>query len=284
MTSTALRPRPKVRRPVSVSMRGSTGAAADAQPTAAGTEPRRAASPACAGGFAGGARPQPLRVTLVQILDLLGVAVFAVSGALAAVRRRLDLLGVVVIAMVTAIGGGTTRDLLLDRAVFWTTQPRYLYVIIASALLTVVWTRRFRPPDRALAIADALGLALFAISGAQIAARVGMPGIVCVIMGTITGVAGGMIRDVLTAEIPMVIRRGQIYATAAIAGIVVWLVLRQSFGLEEPAAAIAGMVVIAGLRISAIAWDWTLPVFSLEEAGRGLDAPGRADRSDRRGR
>jgi uncharacterized membrane protein YeiH len=204
-------------------------------------------------------------VTLVQFLDLVGVSVFAISGALAAARKRLDLLGVVVIAMVTAIGGGTTRDLLLDRAVFWTTQPRYLYVIVVSALLTVVWTRRFRPPDRALAIADALGLALFAISGAQIAERAELPGIVCVIMGTITGVAGGMIRDVLTAEIPMVIRRGQIYATAAIAGIVAYLVLRRSFDLDEPMAAVAGMVVIAGLRISAIAWGWTLPVFTLED-------------------
>lgn len=208
-------------------------------------------------------------VTLIQFFDLLGVGVFAVSGALAAVRKRLDLLGVVVIAMVTAIGGGTTRDLLLDRAVFWTTQPRYLYVILASALLTVIWTRRFRPPDRALAIADALGLALFAISGAQIAERDGLPGVVSVIMGTITGVAGGMIRDVLTAEIPMVIRRGQVYATAAIAGIVVYLVLRRSSGLDEPIAALVGMAVIAGVRISAIAWRWTLPVFTLDEPGGG---------------
>jgi uncharacterized membrane protein YeiH len=102
--------------------------------------------------------------------------------------------------MVTAIGGGTTRDLLLDRTVFWTTQPRCLYVVLLSALLTVVWTRRFRPPDRALAGADALGLALLAISGAQIAERVGLAGFICVTMGTIAGVAGGMIRDVLTTR------------------------------------------------------------------------------------
>lgn len=204
-------------------------------------------------------------MTLIQFFDLLGVAVFAVSGALAAVRRRLDLLGVVVIAMVTAIGGGTTRDLLLDRAVFWMAQPRYLYIILVSALLTVLWTRHFRPPDRALAIADALGLALFAISGAQIAERIGMPGIVCVIMGTITGVAGGMIRDVLTTEIPMVLRRGQIYATAAIAGIVVYLVLRVSADVPSATASLIGMATIALLRISAIAFGWTLPVFSLDD-------------------
>lgn len=210
-------------------------------------------------------------MTFLQFFDLLGVAVFAVSGALAAIRKRLDLLGVVVIAMVTAIGGGTTRDLLLDRVVFWTTQPRYLYVILGSALFTVLWTRRLRPPDRALGIADALGLALFAISGAQIAERGGMPGIVCVIMGTITGVAGGMTRDVLTAEIPMILRRGQIYATAAITGIVGYLVLRRSFDLDEPTAALLGMVMIASLRISAITWGWTLPVFSMTEP---RDAPG----------
>ena len=208
-------------------------------------------------------------MTLLQLSDLLGVGVFAVSGALAAGRARLDLLGVVVIAMVTAIGGGTLRDLLLDRAVFWTTQPRYLYVILASALLTVLWTRRFRPPDRALAVADALGLALFAVSGAQIAERAGLPGLVCVIMGTITGVAGGMVRDVLTARIPMVLRRGQIYATAAIAGIAVYLLLHSAAVLDEPLAALTGMFVIAGLRIFAILRGWTLPVFRLEEPKDG---------------
>jgi uncharacterized membrane protein YeiH len=219
------------------------------------------------GRFTGYARHRTLNdVTFLQFFDLAGVAVFAVSGALAAARKQLDLLGVVVIAMVTAIGGGTTRDLLLDRPVFWTRQPGYLYIILIAALLTVLWTRRFRPPDRALAIADALGLALFAISGAQIAERIGMSGVVCVIMGTITGVAGGMIRDVLTAQIPMVIRRGQIYATAAIAGIVAYLILRRTLELNGPSAALIGMVIIAVLRFSAIARNWTLPVFSLEES------------------
>ena len=120
-----------------------------------------------------------------------------------------------------------------------------------------------------LAVADALGLALFAISGAQIAERAGLPGIVCVIMGTITGVAGGMIRDVLTAEIPMVMRRGQFYATAAIAGIVVYLVLRVAFAVAEPIAAVGGMAVIASLRLAAITCGWTLPVFGLQEPEEG---------------
>ncbi|HEX6587853.1 MAG TPA: trimeric intracellular cation channel family protein [Longimicrobiales bacterium] len=204
-------------------------------------------------------------MTLTQLLDFLGVAVFAISGALAAGRKHLDLLGVVVIATVTAIGGGTTRDLLLDRTIFWISQPVYVWVILLATLLTIVWTRRFHPPERALAIADALGLALFAISGAQIAERLGLPGVVCVIMGTITGVAGGVIRDVLTNDIPMVLRRGQIYATAAIAGISVYLLLQVFAGVHPATAALLGMFTIAALRISAIVWNWTLPVFRLDE-------------------
>jgi uncharacterized membrane protein YeiH len=131
---------------------------------------------------------------IVRFLELLGVAVFAVSGALVAGRKKLDLLGVVIIAAVTAIGGGTIRDLLLDRhPVFWVADPIYLYIILLSAAVTIVYVRRFRPPERLLLVADALGLALFSISGAQIAERAGLQGIAVVLMGTLTGSAGGMI-------------------------------------------------------------------------------------------
>jgi uncharacterized membrane protein YeiH len=201
---------------------------------------------------------------MLQLLEFVGVAVFAVSGALAAGRKNLDLLGVVVIATVTAIGGGTLRDLLLDRhPVFWIAEPKYLYVTLAAALLTVPYTRRFRVPDRSLAYADALGLALFTISGSQIAERLGLPAIIIVLMGTLTGVAGGVLRDVLTAEIPLILRRGRFYATAAIAGIVLYLLL--ALVIPSPIAAIAGMCAIAALRIAAIHWDLSLPVYSVPE-------------------
>ena len=193
------------------------------------------------------------------------MAVFAISGALAAGRKSLDLVGVVVIATVTAVGGGTLRDLLLDRQPFWISDPVHLYVIFSAALLTVVYTRRWAPPERALMVADALGLALFTISGAQIAERAHLPAIVVVIMGTMTGVAGGVIRDVLTAEIPLIMRRGRVYATAAIFGAALYLVLQGV--LDRTVAALVGMACIAALRFAAILWDLTIPVFSLRDTG-----------------
>ncbi|HEU4562391.1 MAG TPA: TRIC cation channel family protein [Longimicrobium sp.] len=198
-------------------------------------------------------------------LDLLGVAVFAVSGALAAGRKSLDLLGVVVVATATAVGGGTLRDLLLDRhPIFWIDDPAYLAVIVGASLLTVAWSRARRPPGSALLLADALGLALFTISGAQIAEAAGVPAPLVVVMGAFTGAAGGAVRDVLTAEIPLILRRGDIYATASIVGACVYLVL-QAVGIDRSVAGVAGMAAVAALRLAAIYRGLQLPVFSLPE-------------------
>lgn len=205
---------------------------------------------------------------ILAVLDYVGVMVFAVSGVLAAGRKSLDLIGVVVVATATAIGGGTLRDLLIDRhPVFWIEQPTYLWVILAAALLTVAYTRRFEPPDRGLAYADACGLALFAISGAQIAEQQGLPAATVVVMGTMTGVAGGVLRDVLTAEIPLIFRGGRFYATAAIAGVVSYLLLQ--LVVERTVAALIGMALIAALRIGAIHWSLEVPVYRLSREDEG---------------
>jgi uncharacterized membrane protein YeiH len=203
-------------------------------------------------------------VNILHLLDLAGVAVFAISGALAAGRNRLDLFGVVVIALVTAIGGGTIRDVLLDRhPIFWISNVTYLIVILAATVLTIIWVRIRQPPFAALLVADALGLALFAISGAQIAERLELPAVVVVMMGTITGVAGGMIRDVLTAQIPLVLRKGNLYASTAVAGIIVYISL-QSLGLTHSISSAVGMITVAALRFASIAWGLSLPVFRVE--------------------
>ncbi len=201
---------------------------------------------------------------MLYILDLVGVAVFAMSGVLAARTRGLDLLGVIVIAAITAIGGGTLRDLLLNRyPIFWIADARYVIVIIASALLTVGYVRVRPPPGNALLVADALGLALFTLSGAQVAETAQCTPIIVVLMGTMTGVAGGILRDVITTQVPLILRR-DIYATAAIVGVVLYLLLQTS-GLQRSRAFGAGMVVVVGLRLLAIRWGLQLPIFRMPE-------------------
>jgi len=199
---------------------------------------------------------------ILHYLDLLGVAVFAVSGVLAARRRGLDILGVIVIAAITAIGGGTLRDLLLNRhPIFWITDAQYLTVIVASALLTFGYVRVKPPPGNALLVADALGLALFTLSGAQVAEAAQCPPIIVVLMGTMTGVAGGVLRDVITAQVPLILQR-DIYATAAVAGVALYLLL-QVLGLQRSRAFAGGMVVVVALRLIAIRWGLQLPIFRM---------------------
>jgi uncharacterized membrane protein YeiH len=199
--------------------------------------------------------------------DLIGVFVFAISGALAAGRRRLDLLGVLVLAAVTAVGGGTIRDLLLDRhPIFWLTDNAYLYVIIFAVLGTITYVKYARVPGRTLDVADALGLALFSVNGARIAEAAGMPDASAVLLGAITGAAGGLLRDILTAQIPVILQRGSLYATAAIVGTGTYLLLEE-LGVPGPIAGYAGMAIVAGVRLSAIWFGLSLPVFDMHGAG-----------------
>ena len=203
----------------------------------------------------------------LYILDLIGVAVFAASGALAAGRKSMDLLGVIVIAAVTAVGGGTLRDVLLGRhPVFWMADPLYLYVILAVAGVTIVYVRWRRPPLKALAVADAFGLGLFTISGAQIAERAGMSALIVTLLATMTAVAGGVLRDVLSAEVPLILRR-DIYATAAVCGAVIYLLAKRA-DLGEPAAVVVGVVVVVALRLAAIVWGLQLAVVTPRESDK----------------
>jgi len=198
-------------------------------------------------------------------LELLGVAVFAVSGVLAAGSKGLDLLGVAVIAIVTAVGGGTVRDLLLDRhPTFWIADTTYLWVILAATILTLGYVRFWIATRRALLVADALGLAFFTVAGVQIAEQAGVTGLIAVLMGVITGVAGGVVRDVLTREIPLVMRPGRLYATAAIVGAASYVLLVR-WGVMPDAAALVGMSAIALLRLMAILWRLELPVIRLPD-------------------
>lgn len=204
---------------------------------------------------------------LLYTLDLIGVAVFSASGALAAGRKRLDLLGVIVLGLVTAVGGGTIRDVLLARhPIFWLADSAYIIVIVVSALVTVAYVRWRPPPAATLLYADAIGLAMFSVTGAQIAERAGLPPLAGIVLGTVTGSAGGVVRDILSAEIPLVLQRGNLYASAAISGTAVYFIL-VSLGVARGLATWAGMIVVVSVRVASIIWGLKLPVFALEGNG-----------------
>jgi uncharacterized membrane protein YeiH len=195
--------------------------------------------------------------------DLFGVAVFAISGALVAGRKSMDLFGVLVIAIVTSLGGGTLRDTILDNhPVVWIRDDLYILVAVLAALGTIVWVRLTRPiHETSLLVADAFGLAIFTVIGTQVALAQSVPISAAVIMGVMTGVAGGVIRDIICNEIPLIFHR-EIYATACIVGSLVYIVLSR---LETPAdldVAIAVSTVLA-IRLAAIRWHLELPRFHL---------------------
>ncbi len=192
-------------------------------------------------------------------LDLLGTVVFAMTGLLAASRKQLDLFGAVVIAMVTAVGGGTLRDLILDQPVFWITQNIYLYVVVISALFLFFYARFKTIPITLLVYLDALGLAVFSVIGAQKAMALGLSDPIVIMTGVMTGVVGGVIRDVLMGEVPLIFRK-EIYATASFVGISLLLVL-VDLNIPIDMAIIASIGVIFIFRVWAILFNIGLPVF-----------------------
>lgn len=198
--------------------------------------------------------------TVIYSLDLLGTVVFAITGLLAASRKQLDLFGAIVIAMVTAIGGGTLRDLILDVPVFWTQNNIYIYVIVISALFVFFYSRRFELPIRMLLILDALGLAVFTVIGAQKAFELGFSDPIAIMFGVMTGVVGGVIRDVLMGEVPLVLRK-EIYATASFLGASV-LLLGFHYLPSRELAIVLALIVVFGLRVLAIQKNYSLPVFT----------------------
>ena len=200
----------------------------------------------------------------IYFFDLCGTAVFALSGALAAGRHRMDPFGVIVLASVTAIGGGSIRDALIGATpVFWIRDPNYIIVILATVLACLLLVRRPRKMSQyTLPVADALGLALFTVIGAEKALNMGLSGMIAVVMGLITGVGGGIIRDLLCRQIPMVLRT-EIYATASIIGGIGYTVSLH-YGMGEKTALFLAMTCALIIRLSAIKWHLSLPAFDLK--------------------
>ena len=195
------------------------------------------------------------------LLEHFGVAVAAISGVLAARGKRVDLFGVLVLALVAAFGGGTIRDLTLGVPVFWVHNSGFVITAAATAFVAFFIARTRELPLNVLLVADAFALAFFTTLGAEKALAFDVAPHIAVAMGVITGVAGGMCRDVLTSEIPLVFRREiHLYATASAVGAGFFVAMRHWLP-GRTAALIAGTLVTLALRLAGIRWRLALPEF-----------------------
>jgi uncharacterized membrane protein YeiH len=201
-------------------------------------------------------------MAILYWLDLFGISVFAITGALVAREKQLDLFGVVVIGLVTAVGGGTLRDMMLGNTpVFWVRDPNYVVVAVLAALCTVVVVRYYELPQTALLVADAFGLALFTLLATEKVWQQGLSPLIAVMMGVISSVAGGIVRDLLSDRIPLILR-SELYATASLAGATVFVLLAPiNISLAAPLTLLTTLL----LRLGAIRWHWTLPIFAMRE-------------------
>lgn len=200
----------------------------------------------------------------MEAAEIAGTVVFAVSGVIAVADRPLDWFGGVVVGVVTALGGGTIRGLILGvTPVFWIEDQTFLLAAVVAAVAAIPLVRVLergsaRRFEESFQLADAAGLALFSIVGANVALDLGFDGGIAILSGLVTGVGGGVIRDVLAGRTPLVMS-GEIYATAALAGVAVFVGLDELTGVSEPVSATLGGVVILGLRVAGIRRAWSLP-------------------------
>lgn len=197
-------------------------------------------------------------MSLIYLLDLCAVSVCAVTATLEARRSELDLFGVAVIAVISGIGGGTVRDLLLGRLpVYWIHDATYVAVGLVAGVLAFFSARRLKLPRNFFLIPDALGMALFTVIGTRIALNLDVPWLIAALMGMITAVFGGVIRDILCNEVPLVLRT-DIYATASLAGAALLIAL-DAFGVERNAAMLTAILATVAIRLAAIRWHIHLP-------------------------
>ena len=196
---------------------------------------------------------------LVHFFDILAAVVFAVSGALVASRKRLDIMGFMWLAVITGVGGGTVRDLILNVPVFWVQNPAYLSACLVTAVVMHFVAPLVESRYRPVLWFDAFGLALVTVAGTVKASDVGAPALVAIAMGAVTGTVGGIIRDTL-GHVPSVLLSHEIYVTASVLGACTYVGLHE-LGAGRLAAMIAGFAVTFTIRGLAIRFGWSLPVF-----------------------
>ncbi len=192
----------------------------------------------------------------ILTIDYAGTFVFAISGALAGMKRKFDVFGVFILGLVTAIGGGTLRDLLIGSTpVGWMQNTVYLYIVVGAVAFAYLFRPHFRKLRRSMFLFDTIGIALYTILGLQKALNFGLSPVICVLLGVVSATFGGVIRDVLSGEVPLIFRK-EIYASACLAGGVLFLVTDQLIG-ERVAMGVA-IVVVFVIRTLAVRNHWTL--------------------------
>ncbi len=200
---------------------------------------------------------------LLIAIEVAATIAFALSGLIEATRKRMDVIGVFSVTFVSAFGGGTLRDVLLDRRpLFWVQHQEYVWLVLALTLTAplLLRARRHQLVDKVMLVADAFGLGLFAISGASLALVAGMPAIIAVLMGAITAVFGGVLRDVLCNEIPKVFHDHRPYTLCIFIGCPVFLGLH-ALDVAPQISTGAGICTITGLRLLAVARGWKIPAW-----------------------
>lgn len=203
-------------------------------------------------------------LSVFTILDLLGTVAFAISGALAAMNRKLDLFGIFIIAFVTAIGGGTIRDALIGNTpVMWMQNTIYIYLIGVVTILAIIFRNKIYYLKTSLFLFDTIGLGIFTITGVETGIRNGLEPIVCITLGVMTGTFGGVIRDILCNEIPVIFRK-EIYATASIAGAVVFIFLL-GLNVDTNIIYIVTSLIIIIIRLVVVKYKISLPTFALKK-------------------
>lgn len=201
-----------------------------------------------------------------QVIDILGTIAFAISGALVAMNKRMDPFGVLIIAFVTAVGGGTLRDVMIGiEPVSWMRNMTFVYVIISSAFFAVLFRKRINYLRKSLFLFDTIGISLYTVVGIETGLIAGLHPLICIAMGTMTACFGGVLRDILCNEIPVIFRK-EIYATACILGGITYFLLLQFFEDRNILFVIVGIVVIS-VRLIAVRYKISLPTLYKKDEG-----------------
>lgn len=198
---------------------------------------------------------------MFHLLDIIGTMAFAMSGALTAMSKKLDPFGVFIIAFVTAVGGGTLRDILIGRTpVGWMLDVNYVYVIVIGFILAIIFRKKFDRLRTSLFFFDTIGLGVFTLIGLEKGINIGLHPVICIALGTMTACFGGVIRDILCTEIPVIFRR-EIYATICIFGGIVFFMLKK-LNLDSDVLYLTTSLFIISFRLMAVKFKWHLPPLS----------------------